>query len=84
MDGHDRREKLRRGMVAMLNRITAAVESPSPTAERPLPTTEMAAHTARSFGMASEDRSSKTPKSRDSTFFRFWSALIALNTSPLM
>ena len=42
------------------------------------------AYTARSLGMVSEDRSSKTPKSRDSTFFRFWSALIALKISPLM
>ena len=44
-----------------------------------MPTT----YTARSFGIVRDDRSSKTPKSRDSTFFRFWSALIALKTSPL-
>jgi hypothetical protein len=41
-------------------------------------------YTARSFGMVSADSSSKTPKSRDSTFSRFWSALIASKISPLM
>jgi len=46
--------------------------------------TRVAHASTRSFGMVIEDRSSKTPKSRDSTFFRFWSALIALKTSPLM
>ena len=44
-----------------------------------------AAHAStRSFGMVIEDRSSKTPKSRDSKSFRCWSALSALKMSPLM